>query len=387
MSTYRYMTTDIITGQVLFDNLPILCQSVASQISGIGQCSGALQLRTNLSASIRTDMIQAMQPFKSVLWVFQDNQPIWAGPIVGWSPTTMVGAQLPFTAASMETMFQYRLITESIDFVNEDLGFVFRELGLFAISKVPGGTISGLNLNIPLFGNSITQAFEGSYMQSVYDAWNTLVTNYNIEFTIRPRYIDNSNPALGLEFQLLVGDPLGRPYSATHLSFTYPSKQVLDYEYTWQTNSLANAVIATGTDNSTNANVYTSDYPNGYDLNEIKSLGYPLLEGSVTLPQPVTSGQGQVDEFAVNWVTTTSVQNQITPTIYLGPGAYPRISDVMLGDQCVFAATSPIHPAPVTGGPGLALLARITGWSVYPASQGNPEQITYNLGAVQELFS
>lgn len=379
------MTTNILTGQVLFDNLPVVVQSASAQLNGIGSMSGVLQMRNDLDLSVRINMIAALEPYKSVFWIFQDNQPIWAGPIIAWNPSTMVGATLPFQAATMESMFQYRLITESINFDNEDASFVFRELALYAVSKEMNSQISGLNISGPYLNTLINASFAGSNDQSVYDAWNTLISTYDLEYTIMPVYADQSGGSLALQFQLLVGSPLMRPYSATNLQFTYPSKNVLDYQYIRQNNNLANVVYATGTDSTINATSYESNFPNGVNQTELNN-GYPLLESTVTIQQPV-SGQSEVDAYATVWSQNTGVQDQITPSLVMGPNAYPKIADIRLGDECVFVATSPIHPAPTTGGPGLIMAARITGWTITPPSQGTPETATINLGALTEVIS
>lgn len=383
MSTYRYLTTNILTGKVMFDNLPVTVSSFSMQLNGIGTLSGTLQLRNDVSAAIRADMIAALQPYVAVFWVFQDNIPIWAGPITGWQSTTMVGATMPFQASTMESMFQYRLISENIDFVNEDLSFVFRELANYGTSKAINSKIAGLNIVGPPLGFLISMSFQGSYLQSVFDAWNTMITNYDIEYYIQPAYVDRSNGAIALEMNLLMGGPLGRPYSATNLAFVYPSKQVLDYQWMVQNTNLANSVIATGTDNTSSATVYTSEYPSGQDLWELDIENYPLIEGTVTVQQPLTGGQTQINDYADIWVQSTSLHNQITPVIMMAPNnTYPKVSDVILGDECRFVATSPIHPAPSTGGPGVIYAGRITGWTVYPPTAGQAESVSFNLGSL-----
>lgn len=377
MSTYRYVTTDILTGQVLFDNLPCTVSSASAQINGIGQLSGTLQLRTDLPLNIQLDILAAVEPWKSVFWVLQDNIPVWCGPVTSWSPTTATGSQLPFQAATMETMLQYRLIDESINFVGVDIGFVFRELLLFAISKQPNGYISGLNISGQLLGIVDNVSFDGSYLQTVYDALNVLVNAYDLEYTFQPAMTSSGN----LVINLLLSTHLGRYYTDSNLMLSYPSKTVLDYQWQRQANNPANAIIATGT---TPASVtYLSDYPHGYNFNELNAL-YPLMEGSVSISQPINA-QSDADAYSDGWVQTTSVTQQITPVLVMGQGAFPRIRELQLGDELVFVATSPLHPAdPVTGAPGLQCTSRITGWTLSPPMPGTPETASVNLGGIQE---
>jgi hypothetical protein len=386
LSTYRYLATDILTGETLFDNMPTIVSSVTAQLNGIGSCSGALQLYEGIPNSVKLDMIGALEPFKSVFWVLQDDQPIWGGPIISWSPTTMVGDQLPFQAATMETIFQYRLINQTYEYTSTDAGAIMRFLATYALGKTPNGNISGLNTAGPHLGLLVNVNIDGTIYQSVYDAWNQLVSTYDIEFTIAPAWISSNT----LGFNLLIGNPLMRPFSSTSMQFIYPSEAVIDYQWTRQANQLGNYIYATGSDGVSSSFIYTSAAPNGVNSTELNA-GYPLLEATISMQQPVINGQSDVDSFANTWLKTSSISSQVTPTLSLGPGpnVYPRISDIQLGDECYFAATSPIHPAQTqpAGGPGIIYNGRITGWSVTPPSQGNAEAITINLGALDAVVS
>src|ERR1700733_12335354 len=196
MSTYRYLATDILTGEVLFDNLPVVVQSISAQLNGIGSLSGMLQLYKGLSETMKSDIIAAVEPFRSVFWVFQDNIPIWAGPVVTWSPTTLIGSQLPFQAATMETMFQYRIISTNLNYTSMDAGTIIRSLANYAVTKGNNSQIAGFNAGSGTIGIPASIIYTGSYYQSVYDAWTTLLQEYNFEFTIQP--IMTSATSLGL---------------------------------------------------------------------------------------------------------------------------------------------------------------------------------------------
>jgi len=206
----------------------------------------------------------------------------------------------------------------------------------------------------------------------VYDAWTTLLQQFNFEFTIQP--IQLSTNSLG--FNLLIGAPLMRPYSQTGIQFVYPSANAIDYAWARQTNAVGNYLYVTGTTASSSAFQFVSQPPNGVNQMELNE-GYPLLESTVSMQQPVTQ-QSDVNNYANSWLGTSSINGQITPVITLGPGSYPKISDLTLGDECMFAATSAIHPANGNS-PGIIFDGRITGWNVTPPSQGNPETIQLNL--------
>lgn len=372
MSTYRYLATDILTGEVLFDNLPVVVGSISAQLNGIGALSGTLQLYNGLSPTMQSDIIGAVEPFRSIFWAFQDGIPIWAGPVTGWSPSSMVGSQLPFTAATLETIFQYRLITTNLSYPSTDVAAIMRALGVYAVSKGRNSQIAGFNASGPNININTTTFYTGSYYQSVYDAWSSLLQEFDFEYTIQP--IMTSPTSLG--FNLLIGAPLMRPYSQTGIQFVYPSANAIDYAWTRQANAVGNYVYVTGTTGPSSSFQFMSQPPNGVNSVELDQ-GYPLLESTVSMTQPVT-GQADVNNYANAWLKTSSIGNQVTPTITLGPGSYPKISDIRLGDECLFAATSDIHPANGTA-PGIIFDGRITGWNVTPPSQGNAENVQINL--------
>lgn len=372
-SRYRYIVTDMLSGQTVYSELPVIVQSCSLQLNGIGSLSGVLQRSSFVTAAQWLDQLAAIEPFKSVFWVLQDDQPVWAGPITSWSPTTVVGAQVPFQAATMETMFQYRLITETFTYINQDVAAIMRQLASYAMEKTPNGGISGLSLTGNHINVNATFNTDGTLLQSVYDAWTTMLQTYDFEFTIAPTWL-NTN-LLGLNMR--IGAPLMRPYSQTQLQFIFPSANVLDYAWTRQATTVGNAVYAVGTTGSSSAAQYTSAYPNGYNLTELGE-NYPLLETTVSMQQPI-QGPNDVNNYANTYMKTSSLAGQLTPAITLAPNAFPNLYDIQLGDECYFAATSPIHPSAQNGAPGLIWDGRITGWSLTPPSQGNAESVVINL--------
>jgi hypothetical protein len=361
------------------DNLPLTVSNVSVQINGIGSCMASLNLQPQLSLSVQRDMIAAVEPWKSVLWILQDNFPVWCGPITSWVPTNGLDGTLPFQAATFETMAQYRQISTNLTFTGMDVFDIFRALGTYATSK-PNGQIASFQTASNESGITDTLAFDGSQYQTIYDVWNAMVTAYNIEYTFRAGFTDAGN----LGVFLTLGYPqLGRPYSSTNLNLTFPSQGIIDYQYQRQASSPANTIVITGaTANGTTT--FTSQSPHGVETDEL-SQGYPLLEGSATMPVPVTT-QAQVNAYADGYITSTSILSQVTPVIVMGPDFFPRVREFQLGDECYFVATSPLHPADEnTGAPGLQMKARIIGWTLYPPSAGNPEKTWINLGALTQL--
>lgn len=374
------MVTDTVTGKVRMDNIPLTVSMASAQINGNGSLSATLQLRKDIPVSLQYDMVNAVRPWKNILWVFQDDYPVWAGPITSWMPTTIQDAQLPLQAATMEQFFAYRQISSTLSYTATDVFSIFTALGKYAVGKTPNGNISGLTWPGNTSGTTDTISYDGTQYQMVSDAWSNLVSTYDMEYTISPSLTEAGN----IQTQLKLGMPtLGRPYADTQLQFIYPSANVTDYQMQIQSNNPANLIVATGQTSAETPVTYASQLPHGEATAELVQ-GYPLLEGSVSIQTPVTS-QAQVNTFADGYISGQALLQQYTPVIVLGPSG-PQVKDIQLGDECVFIATSPLDPPdPNTGAPGLMVKCRVTGWTIYPPSPGQAEYSWINLAVVEEL--
>lgn len=448
MSKYRFMTTDITTGKLLGSELPIVGQSASMQINGIGSFSGALQLLSNdTPVAIRRANIAAIEPWKCVLWVLQDNYPVWAGPITGWQPSSAQDGSLQFQAATMESILQYRILRDQavqysvvagsgtsprtavelaspqissflpviVDesasssssttyltydvIAGTDVFDLVRSVGRYAIGKaitdaanvpisIPSSAVHVASMQVATNNAGITVLNSGDVKidpnqgQSCYDLINSLSSTYGFEWCVAPGLTSTGNLALTLQ----LGYPrLGRSFTAAGLQFTYPSRNVVDYVWTRQAQTPTNAVYATGTDDLNTLTVL-SKYPYGFDINEL-STGYPLLELATALPTPTSStasaAQGQANAYAAGQVLTQSVLGQMTPSVTLGADAYPKLYDLMMGDDVMLTATSQLHPADAnTGAPGLQVLTRMISWTLSFPSASSAETVQVMLSAL-----
>jgi len=472
-STYRFLSTNLLTGAVLADTLPIVGQSCTRQINSVGSFTGSIALPTAyqmtyggftilnqgtpvtssyfivtnsdaalitpgqlfqitsgaaaggtvytatsvgasafgytninfapplltgqfLSASDTITMLaftaqsayqvrqwmEALEPWKSVLWVLQDGVPVWNGPVAGQPNQTITDGQAQIQAASMEEMFKHRQISDNLIFDGVDVFQIFTQEMAYATGK-PYGAIAGLLPTTALSG-TFASVTEQQTLKKIYDAWNDLVSAYSLEYALTPVLTTSG----GLATQAQVGLPtMGRSYASTGLSLVFPGRDMIDYG--WQrgagSGTVANQVLVTGSSAATStATTWVSALPHGQATAEL-SEGYPLLEDSVSLPNTITA-QSQVDTYADGYVAATAILAQIAPTFTLGATAYPKVRDITLGDQIAVAATSPLHPAqPVTGAPGVTGLFRITGWTLTFPAQGQAETTTLQLGGLQSV--
>lgn len=240
MSTYRYLTSDILTGAITGDWLPITPQSMARNINQVGTFTGALQLGTGTAAENRAN-ISAVEPEKSVLWTFQDQAPVWAGIIWDWPHTSILDGTLPLAASTCESLFQRRQIDQNLVFADTDIFDIFRALATFAVGKTPNGGLAGLTLGSNQAGVTTSVIYQGADLKTVYDAWTDLVTAFGFEYSIRPSIAENGTLLLNLD----LGYPLlGLPLPDSGLVYNMPGN-LLDYSYPRTGSSSANRVIVT----------------------------------------------------------------------------------------------------------------------------------------------
>jgi hypothetical protein len=386
MSTYRFVTSNILTGKILADSLPIVGQSCTRNINSVGAFSGYLPLVTaSQDQGMVQNWVNAVIPWQSVLWILQDGWPIWNGPITGWPHQSITDGTLPIQAATMENMFKYRQVATTLTYTNMDIFEIFRQEMQYALNKTPNGQIAGTGKYANTSGVVDTVANSGvlgsiteqaSY-QAIYDCWNDLITSYGLEYALTPALTDS----LSLYTMVQLGLPqMGRLYSATGLQLRMPAQGAVDYAWQWVPTNPANRMVVTGSGAGTNPKSYTGIATSTVDLN----AGYPLLEATSSFFGTVTS-QAQVNNYATNLLYSSTVTKSLTPMFIQGGDAYPKIYQTMLGDEVMVIATSPLHPAtgPQTGpgqGPGVSELLRITGWTLtFPQAQSG-EEIQWQLG-------
>lgn len=388
-STYRFLTTNILTGKVMCDSLPIVGQSATRTINSIGQFEGSLQIQGDAPQAIVNNWVQSVVPWKSVLWILQDDYPIWNGPITSWNPTTITSGTLPIQAATMEEMFQHRVVTDNLSFVSLDIFEIFRNELLYALGKTPNGQIAGSGRYANQSGiidsvqesGVIGDVVELTSLKTIYECFTDLVNNYGLEYALTPMVTD---AGASLYTMVQLGLPLlGRPYSQTGLQFVFPSKGAIDYA--WQAISTfpANRVIVSGqgAPNPTTGaqTTYISQTPHGESIAELNQ-GFPLMEDSYGLSNTVTS-QAQINSFADNVLPGLTITNSLTPYFIMGSTARPRIRDVQLGDEAMVGATSPLHPAQGPNQtPGVIAKFRLSSWELTFPAEGQDEQAQFTLG-------
>jgi hypothetical protein len=371
VSTYRYMATSLLGGQTIGDWLPMTPQTFARAINASASFTGALNLTAGTAAE-NANWRAALRRRSSVLWILQDSVPVWNGLVWDSPHMSVLDGTLPVSATTLDSLFTHRYITDDLT-LSGDVFDIFRALVAYAVSKGPGYEVANLNLGSSQSGISDTITYNATDMKQVSSAWADLVASYGFEYAFRPVL----SPAGLLYTQLDLGMPeLGLQFPASALAYSMPGN-LLDYRWTETGSSSANVIFATAQDSSGSGTSWLSDYPHGYDLDDL-AAGFPALESPESLTTVTVTGQSQIDAFA-DGVLPSTTGTQVTPLLILGNDetAIGQARDIVLGSWCQLTLTSPLHPAMSDGSPGYQGQARVIGWTLYPptANQAESTQI------------
>ena len=384
---YDYLATDLITGRVLADTLPLTVQTFSAQLNGSGTLTGSLPFTGSASSgwAVNAGFVQALEARRAVLWVMQDGYPVWNGVVWDWPHTTLSGGNLPVSAQTMDSVWSKRLITATLEYRNVDIYTMFQDLVSYGMTKLSAFTstlsptpappplvqqaaaVAGIVLPGPLLaGTSWSASYLYSDLRKVSDAWSDLTSAANLEYWFQPG-LDQSG---SMVTYVRLGT-LGTSAASSTIQLTYPGN-VIDYGYQRTGSQGANYIWATAPPNGS-AESWLSQYPAGADNRDL-TAGYPLMEDTVSWNGSTVTTQSQIDGYAIGTVALRT-QAMTEPVVTVGGGQFPQAKDIFLGDTCQLIATSPLHPATSSGQPGLQVTVRISGWTVTPPNANQPESI------------
>lgn len=374
MSVYRYFTTDVITGALRATEIPLHVSSFSRNLGGVGQ-PGQLRATLDLGAlPNQANILAALDPRRSLLWVLQDNYPVWAGPVWDWQHQSAKSDQLPIIADELGSLFAHRQVRNDQVYTGVDEFDIIRNLISYALGKTNGG-VAQLVQTTNESGVPVSETFPATNLAKVADAINQICIKYNLEYDFAPGLSSTNAPIITL--RVGTAATMGRPYSATQLQLIYPGGAS---DYMWPrlgsqgTNSLL--AIASGSGGTAWASNFST---HGLDTADL-AAGYPLLENSVSYTGSVINAQAGIDAFA-DFQQQLAARAPTAGRVSIAGGQLPTVQQIQLGDHAAFVATSTLHPAGPGGAPGLSVDARIIGWTVYPPDK-QPEKTDYFLGGV-----
>lgn len=375
MSTYRYLATDVISGALRADTIPLHVQSLGRNLGGIGQ-PGQLTATLDLGALPKqSNLLAALEPRRTLLWALQDNWPVWAGVLWDWPHTSARSNQLPIIANELGSLFQRRQIRNALAYNGVDEFDVIRNLINYALGKASGG-VAQLMMTTSESGILVSESFPAASLTKVLDAVNQVCGKYSLEYAFDPGMSSANTPTITL--RIGTAATIGRPYSATNLQLMYPGN-VLDYAWPRTGSAGTNSLIAIAS-GSGGAAWVSNPATHGLDTADL-AAGYPLTEDSVSYTGSVISAQSGIDAYADSRQQLVAKAPTIGKVTLAG-GATPTVQQIQLGDHATLIATSTLHPAGANGTPGLVQDARIIGWTVHPPNEQQSESTDLFLGGV-----
>jgi hypothetical protein len=388
MPTYRYVATNLLTGQLLADDLPVVVISASRHINAVGQISGYLPLQQNGGAG---PFVSALTPRKSVLWILQDEFPVGGWIIWDTPHRSILDNQLPFQGKTLESLFTFRHITSALAYTNTDVFDIARALVAYGVNAAVQGQNAGvaglvmqagesgvldtLSLGVSNTLQAPPNVYTGVYAtnQPVLDALITLAAADAFEFTFEPAV-----SGTGFGWLLRLGYPaLGQWNTPSPFALTFPGN-ALDYARPVMGSGAGNILIVTSASNGTGL-TFLAAAPHGVDTADLNA-GYPAQQQVVSWPGVGVTSQAQINAYADEQLGLYTAGTMV-PTVTVGGGTEPLLRELGLGDLVNFAATSALDPA-VNGQPGLQLQARIAGWTLTPPAEKQSEQVVLALGAL-----
>ncbi|MCX4750892.1 hypothetical protein OG455_41160 [Kitasatospora sp. NBC_01287] len=399
MGVFTYQATDLISGRVLADSIPLNVQSFSAQLNGSGTLSG--QLTLDEIYAVNAPFVRALECRRAVLWVLEDGYPVWAGPVWDWPDTSRAQGTLPIQAHTFDSIWSHRLITDTIEYQQVDLCTAFTDLIVYGQSKQSAYIATGVSpaatrtaaylqtvatngpvarLVLPTGAAAIagvpwTASYVWSDLTQISSAWSDMCASGQLEYAFVPGLDSSGNLVVFLRLAYL---QLGRPAAQAGYTLSYPGN-CLDYGYQRTGSQSSNIVWATAPPNGS-AQQWQSVYPHGADLADLAG-GYPLMESTASWQGSVVTTQAQIDSWADGQVALKT-QAMTLPVITVGGSSLPRLRDITLGDSTVLTATSALHPAKADGSPGLQVAVRVTGWTAYPPGPQQAESYQLTTSSV-----
>jgi hypothetical protein len=396
VTDFRYCTTNLLTGRLLADSIPLACESFSQQLNGGGTLTASLDLSQDYQ--VNAPYLAALKPRSTVLWVLADNYPVWSGIVLDQPDMSRSSGTLPISASTIDWLFTKRLITATLEYPAVDIFGVFIDLCRYGTTKTSpyitalspfhgpasplvaaAAAVAGLVLPTgpgAVSGTPWSASYPYADLGQVAAAFSTLVS-VGLEYAFVPGLDGNGN--LINTLYLGFDNGLGRAPEACGYALVYPGN-CSDYGYQMTGSQSANFLWASAPPNGS-AVSWLSQYPHGVDTSDLVA-GAPLMEDTVAWQGSTVTMQSQVDSFSDGQMALRT-QAMTTPVINVPDGLVPGIKNLVLGDVFPFAATSPRHPPGPNGEPGLDSLVRLTGWTCYPPG---PQQTAYTQLATSEIL-
>ena len=355
---YRYLLTDLMTGQLLSEGRGLTVESYARRLSGSADCSATLLL--NRDGYLES--VGATAPRRTALWIVRNEQLVWGGIIWTRRYHSDTGL-LSLTASTFESYYARRRIRTTLDFRGWGQHEIIRNLAHHA-KIAPHGDIG---VQIPPVADPGTIRDRTYFWHERATFWERMSQLSEVlggpDFTIEPGWNASGRPEATLRVGTPLGArlPIGADFPGTIRNYSWPDDGG-DSANFWS----AIGEPAPGSEDDAPPQIRDASMPAEW------AAGYPLLE-DVSDHQGVTDANTLALYAAAN--VAAAAGDRVVPefTVRLRPGqTMPGLGDylaVRLSDPWRFPAD------PVTGAPGMQTTMRVLGWTVY-LSAGEGETVS-----------
>lgn len=367
--TWTYPITDLLTGQLMHDDLPVRCDYFSDFI---GVAEGEIKFSLPIDGRVKLDYDSLTQPWQRVIWPSKNGQPFGCYVIVAEAPYSRKAGELQFSGRRIDHIFTRRNIWSTLVFRQVDQLTIFRNLQAYALGLTPLNvnandlalvTLLPANFRIPWFlidtstlsgvprdRLDTTDGYQSTGNKKIADVLEDL-TQLEDGFEHRLQY--NRHPDTG---QLTATSVLGYPQLAGDSpDFELPGN-VTDFQYARDGSPQVTAARAfgagTGPEKLSSPPVYSTLDP-----------GAPGLAGSTT------STATNANTLLASARAIVAADERINTGLTLELDS-TTLGDYQLGATPLARIADPRWPS------GLRRRVRIIGHRVEPARPGRSERVT-----------
>lgn len=365
MARYRYFTTDLLTGTLLAESLPLDVSKFTDKIQGApGELDATLTLglatgnRNQLSDNA---LMNATQAGRTALWVERDGQLEWGGVIWNTDWSSASPNLLAIKAQTYESLLDHLENRTTLAYVAQDQFFIMRDL--LATAQGLGNTGFGIKVNEgETCGVLRDRTYNGWEQKKFGDLMRELSNVQNgFEWTLRVGYDEQGAP----EVRLITSYPRLGAQTPDVFSYEYPGN-IADYQWPETFASAANDIQELGSGDG--AVVLSSVATDDQALTD----GYPRLMASESFRD--VSVQATLDDKAAAAIQAKS-GSTILPKLTVNPDTWPVFGSVRSGDDIRVRLTSTRHPKnPDTNGPGFDGTLRVVGREFAPPNRSRADE-------------
>lgn len=278
----RVATTALRGGQLLCDYLPISVKTLNVKLMNHGTFTGTMVVNADFE-NYRDKIL----PGRTVLWVLDEQIPIWCGVLWDWDHSSEESGMLDINAQTFGSLLNRRVISDAMSWTNTQPYDIFKDIVNYTLAKT-GGEISNLApekfRTDPFTTTPMTRAYQGSDHSNLWETLVDIAGDAGFEFDFVPSL--TLDP---LAFAIRLSPEV--PLHTAVPTLTYPGN-VDDFSYPTTTSGVATYVRVTGSaaDNS----YIVSAYPHGVDEPAIAD-SWPLLETVVAAGTATGIAQADVD--------------------------------------------------------------------------------------------